>query len=162
MGTPAVLGQCEVRDFFTLPIPFKLVGRRACVLTDTPFPSSSGHSSRMHRLCGLVTNKESATGTHRHSMWSPSGRHRAACGSLLLARVTLIREQGKREMLLLDKCRAARLPEITHPEDSGSHKRSHRLMKTSLQPQAEPVENTGGTDQAKIPSLKYSNSITPI
>lgn len=40
-------------------------------------------------------------------------------------------------MLLLDKSRAACLPEITYPEDSGKHKHSHMLMKTSLQLQVE-------------------------
>lgn len=163
---------CGVWDSLTLSILFKLFGCRASALSDTHFSSLAWPSPMGHGLWWagvahtLVTNKASATRTHQYSTWLPNMRHKVACGCLLFAKMKLISEQDKHACCFpisggqpTEVRLSACLSEISYPEGLCKHTHSHVLMKPSLQAEIEPGENTEDTYIAKIPFLKFSNSI---
>lgn len=163
---------CEIWDSLALSILFKLFGCKASALGDTHFSSMAWQIPTGHDLgwAGVapasVTNKTSATRTHQHSTWLPNVRHKVACGCLLFAKMKLISEQDKHACCFpisggqpTEVRLSACLTEITYPEGLCKHTHSHVLRKQSLQAEIESGETTKGTYRAKIPFLKFSNSI---
>ena len=136
----------------------------------TPTSHQPGRAQRGTVSGGLVRTpvwgqtKPGATRTHQHATWWPNVvRCKVACGSLLSARMRLIREQEKHARCFrisggqpIETRLLACLTAITYSEGLCVYTHSHVLMKTCLH-QMEPVDSMEGKDTAK---LLFSNPQT--
>ena len=102
-------------------------------------------------------------------MWWPNVvRPKAACGSLLFARIRLIREQDKHACCFgisggqsTEARLLACLTAIAYPQGPCKHTRSHVLNEN-----LSPAPDRAGREyrrqrRSKIPFLQFSNSVTP-